>query len=148
VIDLVSLNEFDLPKKFNNYTFLFSKVPMKWNQEYQSFVSTEEKLPLASMGGDMVNRMLTCYIEARMPFDDDDRLYIYLKSPSRNYYFFGFRQGIMNVVSNSDEFNEIVASLKSKQRIVKMDDGNTYEIQLVEKSTASTFLARAQEAQK
>ena len=148
VIDLVSLNEFDLPKKFNNYTFLFSKVPMKWNQEYQSFVSLQQKMPLASIEGEMVNRMITCYIEVRMPFDDDDRFYMYLQSPSGLFYFFGFKQGIMNVVSSSEEFNEMVINMKDKQRIFKMPDGNTYEIQLVEKGTATTFLTRAQDAQK
>ncbi|MBK7410742.1 MAG: hypothetical protein IPJ40_23420 [Saprospirales bacterium] len=83
----MSLNEFDLPKKVNNYTFLWSKVPMKWNQEYQSFVSLQQKLPLASIDGDMINRMLTCYIEVRMPFDDDDRFYMFVQAPSGVFTF-------------------------------------------------------------
>ncbi|MBK7410743.1 MAG: hypothetical protein IPJ40_23425 [Saprospirales bacterium] len=54
----------------------------------------------------------------------------------------------MNVVSSNDAFNDLVLKLKDKDRIFKMPDGNTYEIQLVEKGTASTFLTRAQDAQK
>lgn len=146
VIDVVSLNEFDLPKKFNNYTFLFSKVPMEWNQEYQSFVSMKQKLPLASIQGDMVNKVFTAYIEVRMPFDDDDRFYLYLQSPGGTYYFFGFKQGIMNVVSSNNEFNDMVANMKDKERIFKMPDGNTYEIQPVNQGTAQSFVSRIQAA--
>jgi hypothetical protein len=145
-IDVVTLNEFDIPKKFNPYTFLFSKVPMEWNQEYQSFISTKQKLPLASVEGEMLNRVFTCYIEVRMPFDDDDRLYLYLQAPSGNYYFFGFKQGIMDVVSSNTTFNEVVAGLKDKERIFKMPDGNTYEIQLVEQGRAQSFVSRIQAA--
>jgi len=148
VIDLVSLNEFDIPKKFNNFTFLFSKVPMEWCQPYQSFVSMEQKLPVASINGEMLNRTLTCYMEVRMPFDDDDRFYLFIQSPGGVYYFFGFRQGIMNVVSSSAEFNDLVLKLKDKERIYKMPDGATYEIQPVDQSTASSFVSRVQEAWK
>lgn len=145
-IDVVVLNEFDIPKKLNPYTFLFSKVPMEWNQEYQSFVSTRQKLPLASLDGDMINRVFTCYLEVRMPHDDEDRFYMYLQAPSGNYYFFGFRQGILNVVSNSAAFNEMVVGLKDKERIFKMPDGNTYEIQPVNEGTAQSFVSRIQAA--
>ncbi|MEO1714675.1 MAG: hypothetical protein AAFU60_15190, partial [Bacteroidota bacterium] len=72
VIGNLPLNTFELPKKQNKYTFLFSKVPMKWDPDYQSFVSTQEKLPLASVDGNMINRKLTCYIECKMPTNDDD----------------------------------------------------------------------------
>ncbi|MBK7336197.1 MAG: hypothetical protein IPJ00_08525 [Saprospirales bacterium] len=147
-IDLVSLNEFDLPKKLNNYTFLFSRVPMQWNQEYQSFVSMQQKLPVASINGDMINRMFTCYIEVRMPYDDDDRFYLFIQSPSGISYFFGFKQGILNVTSSSAEFNDLVLNLKDKERVYKMPDGATYEIQPVEQGTATSFVSRVQEAWK
>lgn len=147
VIGNLPLNTLDLPKKQNKYTFLFSKVPMKWDPDYQSFVSTEEKLPLASVDGNMVNRKLTCYIECKMPTDDDDRLYIYLKSPSGFYYFFGYKQGILNIVSSNPTFNDAVINMKDKDRVVKMGNGKTYEIQPVNPGTAQSFVSRVQAVQ-
>jgi hypothetical protein len=146
VIDGFAMNDFDLPKKFNKFTFLFSRVPMKWNPEYQSFVSTQQKIALGSLDGDMINRVVTAYIEVRMPADDDDRFYLYLQSPGGTYYFFGFRQGILNIVSSSNEFNDLVLKLKDKEKILKMPDGNTYEIQPVNQGTAQSFVSRIQQA--
>ncbi|MBR9920544.1 MAG: hypothetical protein GYB31_06865 [Bacteroidetes bacterium] len=143
----LTLNEFAIPSKFNKYTFLFPKIPVKWDPDYQSFVSMKTVLPLASINGEVFNRNVTAYMECKMPIDGDDRLYIYLKSPSGFYYFFGFKQGIMNIVSDNSRFNDIVINMKDKDRIYKMDDGNTYEIQPVNPSTATAFLRRVEAIQ-
>lgn len=138
----------DVPAKINPYTFLFSKIPMKWNAEYQSFISMEDKNALASINGEPVNRMLETYVEFKMPSNDDDRLYIYLKSPSELFYFFGYKQGILSVTSNNPAFMEELAGMKSKERIIKMDDGNTYEIQDVDAGSARLFVNRVKAARK
>lgn len=141
-IDGIALGSFSVPKKQNNYTFLFAKTPMAWDVDYQSFVATEEKLGLISIDGEMLNTNVTGYIEAKMPTNDDDRLYIYLKSPSQLYYFFGYKQGILNVVSNNTRFMDELIGLKDKDRIVKNGE-DVYEIQAVEPSTANAFVNRA-----
>ncbi len=146
-IDGIALGSFAVPKKQNDYTFLFSKTPMVWDVDYQSFVATKEKLGLISMGGEMLNTNITAYIEAKMPTNSDDRLYVYLKSPSQLYYFFGYKQGIMNVVSNNTRFMEELLGLKDKDRIVKSGE-DTYEIQAVEPSTANAFVNRAKAVSK
>ena len=147
-VDGLALGTFTVPKKQNDYTFLFGKTPMVWDVDYQSFVSTSEKLPLISINGEMLNTNVTAYIEMKMPTNEDDRLYIYLKSPSQLYYFFGYKQGIMNVVSNNTRFMEEVVGMKDKERIIKMGDDDTYEIQAVEPSTANAFVNRAQAVSK
>lgn len=139
----ISLGSFNLPKKNNPYTFLFGKVPMTWDRDYQSFVATKEKLPLMSIDGESLNTTVTAYVEAKMPTNEDDRLYIYLKSPSQLYYFFGYKQGILSVVSNNTRFMDELLGLKDKERIIKMKDGEQYEIQAVEPSTANAFVNRA-----
>ena len=139
-----SLNQgiLDLPKKENTYDLLFSKVPMKWDADYQSFVSTEEKVNVGSIGGQPVNKRVTGYVECKMPLKGDDRLYIYLKSPSELFYFFGYKEGIMNIVSNNPIFNDYVINMKAKDRVRKMPDGETFEIQPVNIGTANQFVSR------
>ncbi|MCB0595992.1 MAG: hypothetical protein KDD28_18000, partial [Phaeodactylibacter sp.] len=138
----------DVPEKVNPYTFLFSRIPMKWNAEYQSFISMQDKNALASIKGEPVNRMLESYVEFKMPSNDDDRLYIYIKSPSELFYFFGYKQGILSVTSNNPAFMEELAGMKSKEKVMKMDDGNTYEIQDVDVGTARLFYNRVKAARK
>ncbi|MEM9921234.1 MAG: hypothetical protein AAF990_24245 [Bacteroidota bacterium] len=138
----------DLPSKHDPYTIFFSNLPMKWDPEYQSFVSAKTKVGVGSINGEPVNRWLTSYVEFKMPSNEDDRLYVYIKSPSDYYYFFGYKQGVLNVVSNNTVFNEAVESLKKKEKVRKMKDGEFYEIALVEPGSAQMFLNRIRAAQK
>ncbi len=137
----------DIPEKINPYTFLFSRLPMKWDAEYQSFVSKDKDVGVVSIDGEPLNKVLESYIEYKMPTNEDDRLYIYIKSPSTFFYFFGFKQGIMSITSNNPEFMEALGGMKSKDLITKMDDGNTYEIQPVDEGTARRFVNRVKVAQ-
>ena len=76
----------------------------------------------------------------------EDRLYLYIKSPSETYYFFGFKDGILNVVSNNNSFMNTLRDMKAKELVLEMDDGQTYEILEVTPGTAATFLRRVEEA--
>ncbi len=133
-----------IPKKQNPYSFLFGKMPMKWDPDYQSFVSQKDQVGLISINGEEVNVTLKAFIEFKMPSNGDDRIYIYLKSPSDTYYFFGYKGGILNIVSNNTKFNDLVINAKKKYRIIKMPDGEVVELQYVEPSTAERFVRRAQ----
>jgi len=133
-----------IPKKHNPYSFLFGKMDMKWDPDYQSFVSKKDQIGLISIAGEEVNVMVKAFIEFKMPSNGDDRLYIYLKSPSDTYYFFGYKGGILNIVSNNTKFNDLVINAKKKERILKMPDGEVVELQYVEPSTAERFVRRAQ----
>ncbi len=138
----------DIPKRSNPYTFLFSRLKLKWDREYQSFIGTDPTVGLVSIAGESINRMVNCFIEFRMPSNDDDRLYIYLKSPSEQFYFFGYKQGILNITSNNPAFMTALESMKPKDRIFKMPDGETYEIQPLEETEATRFVRRIQAAKK
>ncbi len=144
----LSLGFLDMPQRSNPYTFLFSRVPLKWNEEYQSFLSTDKNIGLVSVGSESLNKMVESYIEVRMPsVDGDDRLYIYLKSPSGLYYFFGYKQGILSITSNNTVYMQELENMKARDLVIKMPDGETFEIQPVEVSTATTFLRRVQAGQ-
>lgn len=144
----LALGYVDLPKKINAYTMLFSGLDLEWNAEYQSFISVEKKNGLVSLEGESVNKMIESRVEMRMPSAGDDRLYVYLKSPSDLYYFFGFRDGILNVTSNNTAFMAELEKMKEKDLIMKMDDGNTYEILPVDLSSANAFLRRIDNAKR
>lgn len=143
----LSLGFIEFPKRMVPQTFVFSRLKMQWNRDYQSFVSMDKQNGLISVNGESIGKMVETYVELRMPSDDDDRLYLYIKSPSELFYFIGYKQGILSLCSNNPEFMRIIEGMKDKDRVVRMPDGETYEIQAVELSTATTFLRRAQAAQ-
>lgn len=122
----------DILKKINFYIFLFFKILMKWDVEYQFFVFKEEKIGVVFVVGEFFNKMLEVYVEYKMLSNEDDCLYIYIKLLSELFYFFGFKQGIMSIIFNNFEFMDVLGGMKSKELIIKMDDGNIYEIQVVD----------------
>ncbi len=130
------------PKKYNHHTFFFSDLPMKWDPDYQSFVSRKDKVGLGAIGADPINKTLTCYVEFRMPSRGDDRVYIYVKSPSEYFYYFAYKGGILSTVSNNTRYNDAVTGLKKKETVIKMKDGENYEIQPINPGTARKFVAR------
>lgn len=138
----------DLPKKHNNHSFIFGKTAMIWDPDYQSFISKDDKLGIISMGGETINNIVTGYLEYKMPTNEDDRIYIYIKSPSGLYYFFGYKQGILSITSNNTAFTEEAGKMKAKDAILKMSDGETYEIQVINPTDANMFVNRVKAVQK
>ncbi len=131
-----------LPEKKNKHTFLLSNLNLKWNQQNQSFISTNNQVGLVSINGIPVNNLLTGYFQLKLTTDGSDRLYFYLKSPSGNFYYFGFNNGVLDTYSNNEKYNESVSDLKKKERQIKLDDGELFEIMLGGSSSASNFLNR------
>ncbi|MBC6993448.1 hypothetical protein QWY85_16530 [Neolewinella lacunae] len=136
----------NVPRKINEHTFLFSQMSLQWSNDYQSFVTTEKLSGLASIKGNPLSKMMEVHAEIKMPTGGDDRLYLYIKSPSELYYFFGFKDGVLNVVSNNTQFMAELEGMKAKDLVLKMPDGETYEILPVSPGTAQTFLRRVEEA--
>ena len=137
---------FVLPNGEPEHSFIFPGVDMVYNGEYQSFFSKDAKINVGYINGTPIHKQLEAYIEIKMPGSGDDRLYVYLKSPSEAFYFFGFKQGILNVASSSPRFMESLESAKSKELTYKMDDGELYEIAPINTGSANSFVARVREA--
>jgi len=136
-----------LPKKGNNYSFLLGKHDVIWNEEYQSFITTDDRIPVVSINGDYLNKSLSGYVEYKMPTNDDDRFYLYLKGGDI-WYFFGYQAGIMNVVSSSTRFMEVLSGMKVKDTQFKMPDGELYEVVPANPSLANAFIDRVRQGRK
>jgi len=134
----------ELPKASNTFTFFFSNLKMRWDKDYQSLVTLQPEAGLISMLGQPINLKVTCYAEFKMPSNEDDRVYFYLKLPNEIYYYIGYRNGILELNSNDSRFMGEASKLKATELLLKMPDGENYEIQLVEANRATAFVRRAQ----
>jgi hypothetical protein len=143
---LTTYKYFDLPKDKNS-TIFFSKLPMKWDGQYQSFISKDTKIGIGSINKRKINGLLDCYVQFGMPSNMDDGLYIYIQLPNNgNYYFFGYKKGFMNVVSSNTTFNAAVEGLKKKEKMLKTKNGDIYEIAPVNPGSAQFFINRVKES--
>ncbi len=145
VVNNMKEKTLDIPKKYNKFPILFNYLPMRWNAEYQSFINMRDACGIASVNGEKLNKIFTCYVEFRMPSTtNDDRVYMYLKSPGEYFYYFGFAKGVMEISSNNPKFNEEFRKMK-KGDLTKRYNDQTYEIQEAEASRAQMFVNRVQQ---
>ena len=136
-----------IPEKYNKFDFVFSRVPMKWNSELQSFVSSANKLELNSINGQPFNKVVKAMVEFKMPSNEDDRVYVYLRTSSDMFYFFGYQKGILNITSNNPRMEEEFNKIKPKERIRKINGDLSIEMNWVEPGTADMFTRRIANAQ-
>lgn len=137
----------NLPGKFNKFNILFGQLPLKWEEESQSFINTKEIVDLASVNGVAVNRQVKAYIEFKKPGNGSGQVYIYLVSPSEDWYFFGYKQGILSLVSSNPKFNETLQNMKTKELSIKQDDGEFLEIQPVSENSTNLFVNKIKSLQ-
>lgn len=146
--NLLKTNQLVLPKSDNKFTFLIGRHNVQWNSEYSSFISTEDKIALVSIGGEPIIKTLTMFLEYKMPASEDDRFYFYVKPTADLWYFFGYQQGALYVASSSTKFNDTLLGLKKKDLEMKMPDGETYEIIPSNAGTAEQFVNRVKQGRK
>ena len=141
-LSMMKTRTLELPKDFKKFSIFFSRLNLQWDPDYSSFVSTKEVNGLGSINGEMLNKLITSSVEIKMPSSEDDRLYIYIKAPNDNFYFFGYSQGILSITSNNTSFTDALVKLKKKELVYKMPNDETYEIQAVSPETADLFVQR------
>ncbi|MCC6462183.1 MAG: hypothetical protein IT260_17075 [Saprospiraceae bacterium] len=141
-------NLLNLPKKDNKYAFVLGRHPVIWNPDYQSFLSLEDRIPVLSINGESIQKTLTTYVEYKMPGNEDDRFYLYIKASADLWYFFGYQAGALNVISSSTRFNDALLALKTKETQIKMPDGEISEIVAANPSLADAFINRVKNGRK
>lgn len=141
-------NFLNLPKKDNKFTFLLGRHPVIWNPEYQSFLSVEDRIPVVSINGEPIQKMLNAFVEYKMPGNEDDRFYLYIKASADLWYFFGYQAGALNVVSSSTRFNDALLGLKAKETQIKMPNGEIYEVVAANPALADAFVNRVKNGRK
>ncbi len=144
--NIMGMGYMDIPKEQHEYLLFFDQLPLKWVPDYQSFVTTRSNLGLISFNKQMLNRIFETHIEFKVMTNGDNRVYIYIQAPSGTFYFFGYKDGILNTVSNNQKYNDMVENLKKKDRSIKLSGDEYYEIQLVGQGTANAFIQRVKAA--
>lgn len=147
-VNLLKTNQIGIPPKDNKFSFLLGRHTVIWNGEYSSFLSSEDKFPVISIAGEPINKVLTAYVEYKMPGNEDDRYYLYLKVSPDLWYFFGYQAGALYTASSNPKYNDTLLGLKKKETQVKMPDGELYEIIPSNEATANQFVNRVREGRK
>ena len=133
-------NQFVLPNEDQQFDFLLTHLEMRYDENFQSFMSQHGKLGLAYMGKEDYHKTLKATLELKQTADGD-QFYLLLESPSGNYFYFAFKDDLLLTYSNNDDYNSAVDKLKSNERSIKTDTGN-YTIELGEPQLLQQFRGR------
>ncbi len=89
-------------------TLVLSDLKMKWNPDINAFYSVG-KLGISNIGESDVNAMVDGYLEIKKNPLAGDEVYLFLEVSGENWYYLGYKDGEMGVVSSDDSFNKLVA---------------------------------------
>ena len=105
-------------------TFLFSDVKLKWDKESHSFVS-QGPIGLSQIAGVPVNKYFQGYMQIKKSRTSSSVTF-YLQLNNEQWYFFSFQNGIMQVLSSDNVFNDYIAELKPNKRILNENSVEDY----------------------
>lgn len=128
-----------------DHTLVLTGLRMSWNKDMRSFIS-RGPIGISNIGKQPVNRQLKGYLEIGKR-RSGDIINLYLEPDDKQWYYFAYANGTMQVVSSNQAFNEKLAGLKEDQRVIKADKGQpSYQFILGTADKKATFLRKMRQA--
>jgi len=128
------------PKRFPeklNKTIVFTNLSFKWDSESKSYKSIG-RIGISNIGNQMINKYVNGHIQIRKR-RTGDKIFIYLETGEKEWFFFTFSGGIMRTLSSLGEYNETIADLKTKDKKIKTDRG-IFNYMLTNQETKNLFI--------
>lgn len=104
--------------------FMFSDVNFKWDPETRSWVSYGP-IGIAQIAGVPVNKYVQGYIQIEKSRTADGITW-YLQLNEEQWYFFSFKNRILQVISSDNAFNDYISTLKEDKRILNPNNETEY----------------------
>jgi hypothetical protein len=121
---------FKFSPKFIN-TMVFSNLKLMWEPKQNAYRSVG-KLGISNIGETDINAMVDGYVEIRKNPVGVDEMYIFLELSGENWYYFGYKEGEMGIISSDDAFNALVTKGEKKK-------DKSYQVIAVDYSEAILF---------
>ena len=121
-------------------TILFSDVKLYWDEGSRSFVSIGN-LGVAAIGSTQINRSVNGVMQIiRGP--RGHTLNLYLEIAPREWYFFSYSDGLMQVISSEADFNDLITEQRASRRRQRGGEGRgRYEFGISTLRHRSVFLS-------
>jgi len=107
-----------------SHKIIFSDLNMYWDAFTRSYKS-KGKIGIGYIGGDVVNKYVDGWVQIEKGRTGSS-ISIYLEPTERTWYFFNYKNGIMQVLSSDNAFNERIETIKPEKRILNSDSDTDY----------------------
>jgi hypothetical protein len=115
-------NEAELPKS-TQHSILLGNVKLKWYTENGSYLNYG-KIGIATINNKPVNKYVNGYLQI-FKRRSGDIMKFYFELPNNDYYYFSYTRGVMQTLSNNEDFVNSIQSIKKKARKQKTSRGET-----------------------
>ena len=123
------------------FAFFLSEVNMIWNSQTDSYISKGD-IGIANIYDEHVNKYVNGYLEIEKR-ETGDAMNLYIEISKSNWYFFNYRNYILQTISSNEDYNDLILDLKPDQRIVKdKKEDEQYEFVISSKRKRIDFLRK------
>ncbi len=129
-----------------DHTLVLTGLQLNYNKDLRSFISTGP-IGIGNIGKQPVNKQMKGYMEIGKR-RNGDIINLYIEPEDKQWYYFAYANGTMQVVSSNQAFNEKLAGLKEAQRLIKADKGQpSYQFILGTEAKKATFLRKMRQTE-
>ncbi len=122
------------------HSITLTHTGLTWDDETNSYYYIG-KVGIGSVGNIQVNKVVDAYIEI-FKKRTGDIMDIYLKLDNKNWFYFGYTRGVMQMLSSHEGFVNLVKNLPNKNRQMDVTSGQTSYIYMVASDAKWTSFRR------
>ena len=127
-----------MPEALNN-TLTFTDLHLVWDPMTRSFISYGP-IGIGNVGNNTLNKYLDGIVQIRKG-RSGATIEFMLRHGKRQYYYFNYANGILQVLSSDMNFNDLIENLKEDKRVLNPNsDTDYYEYVLTTRTRAVNFL--------
>jgi hypothetical protein len=112
-----------VPKKLE-HTLIFSDLRLKWDEGSRSFIS-RGPIGIGYIAGMPVNKYVNGYVQIEKGRSSSS-IEMYLELNKSQWYYFSFQNGILQVMSSDNAFNEYISLMKPAKRVLNPESDTKY----------------------
>ncbi len=107
-----------------SHKIIFSDITFYWDSQTRSYIS-KGKIGIGYLGSNVINKYVDGWVQLEKGRTGSS-ISIYLQPSKKSWYFFNYKNGIMQVISSDNAFNERIETLRSEKRILNPDSDTDY----------------------
>jgi hypothetical protein len=142
------MNLYGRPKHFPDElekSLFITDLKMYWDPKSKSYISNGQ-IGIGNIRKTQVNKMVNGWVQLKRKKGGDE-LNIYLEIDANTWYYFNYTNGIMQVVSSKEDFNNIIKGVKDDDRKQKVESGQKpYQYMLGSSTKRDLFVKKMKQS--
>ena len=107
-----------------SHKIIFNDLRLYWDIYTRSFISIG-KIGIGYLGGNVVNKYVDGWVQIEKG-NTGSSISIYLQPTASTWYYLNYKNGIMQVLSSDNAFNERIEIIKPEKRILNPESDTDY----------------------